>query len=382
VLEFDPRALAEVRCQALGGAPELQPALNQLRSRADRGLLVGPLSVTDRQSPAPSGDPHDYLSLSIYYWPNPNTPDGLPYVQRDGRVNPESTDRSRYDAARLGDMVRSVSTLSLAYYLTGDDRYGVKAADLLRGWFLDPASRMNPNMTYSQIIPGNSRVRGIGIIDSREFLRVADAASLLAGSSSWTIADQAGLQSWMADLLTWLQESPNGKLEAREANNHGNWYDAQVAGLAIATGNLELARQMLTTSAPARIAAQITPDGSQPLELARTRPLHYSAFNLQALQILASLGDRVGVDLWHARGDAEGPLLRAAMDYLLPALDGDPSLVGRDVTPFNPVTELGPLLAHAASTFPDGPYGARLVQVASGADALTQLELRLGAWTL
>ena len=36
------------------------------------------------------GDKHDYLSFGSYWWPDPDKPDGLPYIRRDGGVNPES----------------------------------------------------------------------------------------------------------------------------------------------------------------------------------------------------------------------------------------------------------------------------------------------------
>ena len=45
---------------------------------------------------APSGDPRDYVSLSPYWWPDPKKEDGLPYIRRDGEINP---DRDHYDAA-------------------------------------------------------------------------------------------------------------------------------------------------------------------------------------------------------------------------------------------------------------------------------------------
>ena len=51
----------------------------------------------------------------------------------------------------------------------------------------------------------------------------------------------AGLKAWMNQFLAWLLDSPLGKDEAAEENNHGTWYDAQLTALAIFAGRKNLA---------------------------------------------------------------------------------------------------------------------------------------------
>ena len=48
-------------------------------------LLAIPLQnvVDGKKLVAPSGDKHDYISVGTYWWPNPDTSDGLPYIRRD-----------------------------------------------------------------------------------------------------------------------------------------------------------------------------------------------------------------------------------------------------------------------------------------------------------
>ena len=81
-----------------------------------------------------------------------------------------------------------------------------------------------------------------------------------------------------------------------------------------------LAKQVLETVKKRRIDTQIEPDGRQRHELARTKSFGYSAGNLDGFFTLASLGERVGVDLWHYQS-AEGRSIRKALDFLAPYAD-------------------------------------------------------------
>jgi hypothetical protein len=370
-------ALAATRAAVRAGTLADDAGIAALRQAADRALQAGPFSVVDKTTPAPSGDPHDYLSVGRYWWPNPASPDGLPWVQRDGETNP-ATQGAAFDYVALGRLTRSVGALALAYYLTGHEPYAAHAATLVRAWFLDPATRMNPHLRYAQSVPGRPPTRGTGILDGRAFLAIADATALLAGSPAWSAADAAGLQAWCGDLLAWLRESDQGQREARAANNHGTWYAVQAAGLALYSGQDALAHDLVAEAGPRLIASQIEPDGRQPHELARTRAFHYSAFNLEALLALATLGEHVGVDLWRSEtGDGRG--IRGALDYLLPFAAGAAPwpYPDRDA----PTADaLALLLALATRADPAGPYAGLLAPWRAGASPLQRLYLDLGVW--
>src|SRR5262249_28754145 len=257
------------------------------REAAERAMKEGPFSVMQKDRVPPSGDKHDYMSQGPYWWPDPKSPNGLPYIRRDGERNPEIAKITDHDYREK--VQHDSRALALAFYLTGNEDYAARAALLLRTWFLDPATRMNPNLNFGQGIPGITTGRGTGIIDSQVLTDVVDAAGLLAASKNWTPADEKGMKKWFADYLSCLQQRPIGKDDAKAANNHGHFYDVQVADFALFTGKTELARDIIQQAKEKRLPRQVMPDGSQPLEAARTRGFSYTLFNLEGLMKLALL---------------------------------------------------------------------------------------------
>ena len=82
-----------------------------------------------------------------------------------------------------------------------------------------------------------------------------------------------------------------------------------------------MARTILENVKTRRIATQIEPDGSQPLEIARTRSLSYSSMNLRGFIHLANMAQTIDVDLWNFE-TSDGRSIRKALDFLLPYVQG------------------------------------------------------------
>lgn len=284
-----------------------------LVKRADAALMRGPYTVADKRTIPPSGDRQDYLSVGPYWWPDPTKKDGLPFIRRDGEVNPDRA-TNKYDRADLGAMSEDVETLGLAYYFTSNAAYAKHAADLLDVWFLHPKLGMHPNMNFAQAVPGRETGRAEGIIDTAGLHGLIEAIGLIGPSGAITPKQQVGLEKWFSAYADWMMTSKNGRAEDAAKNNHALWYDSQLAHFALFARRPEIARKVVEAFSARRIAPQIEPDGRMPHELARTRSLHYSAYALTAVYNVADLGRCVGVDLWNA--DAKGRGLKSATDYL------------------------------------------------------------------
>ena len=317
-LLFSATTLAEARARLAIGDQGLRPAFTALLAEANAALDLRPPSVMDKPRPAASGDKHDYFSLGPYWWPDPTKPDGLPYIRRDGVRN--SSREHETDDAAFTRVCLAVESLGLGYWFTQDERYAAKAATLVRVWFLDAATRMNPNFQHAQAIPGITDGRGIGIIESRRLLNLNEGLVLLGDSPAWTAGDRTALKGWLAAFYAWLRTSANGRDEQNEHNNHGTWYDAQAAYLALVLQQPDDARAILREGLTRRLAAQVEPDGSQPHELARTKSMDYSIFNLEALLVCARLAGRIGIDWW-GYTSPDGRSLHAALAFLAPYAD-------------------------------------------------------------
>lgn len=314
IIKLDFKTLAEKKAKLQSNDPDLLPAYRQLLQDADKLLDYGPVSVMQKPATPPSGDKHDYMSIAPYFWPDSSKPNGLPYVNRDGVVNPEV--RQYTDKTNLPKVCENIYVLSLAYYFSGDAKYARHAAKLTETWFLDPATRMNPNLNYGQAVKGVVEGRAEGLIDSRFFIWAIDGVELLRTSKYWPTGDETSLKQWFSSFLTWLHTSKIGQKEMNARNNHGVWYDAQDLAMALYVDSLDLADKIVRRAA-GRLDQQMDSSGLFPLELSRTTSLHYSIFILNAFTVIAQLSEQTTTNLWTLQTPS-GRSLKKGFQTILP----------------------------------------------------------------
>jgi hypothetical protein len=278
---------------------------------ADAYLSEKPVTVTASHSPRSAGGLHDFFSEGDYWWPDPKNPDG-PYIQRDGMTNPDNFVEHRKALMRLSVQVPA---LAAAWKITHDKRYADRAAMHLRAWFIDDATRMNPNLEYAQAIHGRFTGRGTGIIDTVHLVEVARAIEVLV--PALPTRDLTAIKAWFSEYTHWMMTHPYGIAERDATNNHGTCWAMQVAAFTHLTGDektLDYARNRFKT---VLLPNQEAADGSFPQEMRRTKPYGYSLFNLEAFSALAQILSTSGDNLW-AFELADGRGMKKAVSFMAP----------------------------------------------------------------
>lgn len=280
---------------------------------ADEALKQAPITVTASHSPRSAGGRHDFFSEGDYWWPDPKEA-SAPYVQQDGKTNPDNFAAHRQAMVRFSQIV---AALVAAFRITEDRKYAAQAVTHLRAWFVDEATRMNPSLLYAQAIRGRFTGRSIGIIDTIHLIEVARATQILQQHSAIPTAARTAIHGWFRDYLHWMTTHPYGLDEKNNGNNHSTCWTMQVAAFASLVNDgakMDECRQFYKKTL---LPGQMDSDGSFPRELKRTKPYGYSLFNLDAMATVCQLLSTPTDSLWdHATSD--GRNLRKGAEFLFP----------------------------------------------------------------
>ena len=320
---------------------------------AQAALKLEPITITKYRAKLSQGGPHDFYSNADYFWPDPAKPNGLPYINHDGQSNPANFSQHRMAMRDLRD---AVAALAAAYKITGDNRYAAKAAALLRVFFLDPQTRMNPNLQYAQAVPGSSPGRSWGIIDGLHLIEIPQAIAVLEKSPAFPPELVAGLKQWFQEMTDWMLTSKNGKAEAAAKNNHAVAFWLQVACYSRFTGDQTNLAECRRRFKQVFVPDQMALDGSFPLELKRTKPYGYSIFQLDNMATLCQVLATPRDNLWNFQlPDGRG--IRLAVAYLYPFLANKSKWpLKPDVQAWKSWPARGPALLFAGIAFQEPKY--------------------------
>ena len=260
---------------------------------------------------------NNYTSLAVYWHPNPDTPDGYPYIRKDGTRNTHASKIS--DSYFLSELIRQVSIAAFIYRFNKSQEYCSKAIEFIRYFFLMEDSKMNPDLTYSGIVIGENKsdlkIRG-ATIDTQRLPYIIDMISILRENPYWTDNDENGIKLWFGKLAGWFKNSPRGKIQSGYYHNIKTSYMLQFASYLFAAGEEEEARTYLKENVKEVLSKQISPDGQQPLEMERVNKRNYCDFNLILLCNLAKVCSNLGIDIWDYSDEQGRGSIRKAMVHM------------------------------------------------------------------
>ncbi|SNR77212.1 Alginate lyase [Lutibacter agarilyticus] len=296
-------------------------AYGELIVEATKELDIVPNPVTNKTTIPPSGDVHDYMSIAVYRWPNPDTEDGMPWIVKDGQINP-MVRTDDLDWTRLGKMFGSLNKLSMAYYFSEDIKYANKAKSIINTGFINENTKVNPNINFGQGIPGEFLGRRAGMIEWKNISTVVTTIQILDAKNIFNDDEMKVLNTWFYNYYQWAKTNKFGLENDNGLQNHSTCYDFQMVGIARYLGLNDEAKSRLEAAKMKRTDTQIGPDGAQPRELGRTRSVHYSSMNLKVMTSLAEMGVPLGVDLW-SYISPDGKSIKNAFEFLRPYAQGD-----------------------------------------------------------
>ncbi len=280
---------------------------------AHQYLHAAPVTITAFTHKTGPKNPHEYYSQGDYWWPNPKNP-AAPYIKRDGYSNPDN-----FTADRRALIQFSIQTAALtsAYILTRDSRYAHAAIGQMNAWFVNPATRMSPNLRYAQAVHGRAKGRSFGIIDTIHLVEVAQSARILERDGVLAGADRKAVNNWFRRYIAWLTQSRLGREEMEAKNNHGTCWVMQVAEFARLIHDRTLLAFCRRRFKSVLLPEQMASNGSFPRELARTKPYGYSLFNLDAMCTVCRILSTSKDNLWHYRLP-DGRSMQRGVEFLYP----------------------------------------------------------------
>lgn len=283
---------------------------------ANSFLNAKPITVTANIAKRSAGNKHDFYSEGDYWWPNPKDLEGA-YIRKDGLTNPDNFTAHRKAMIRF---CKIAGALASAYKITKHKKYAVALMPHLNAWFVNEATKMNPNLFFAQAIKGKVTGRGIGIIDTLHLIEVALAIKTIENVSTIKKDELIAIKKWFSSYLNWLTTHKFGKKEKNNGNNHSTCWALQVAAFADLVDDkkqLKMCREFYKNTL---LPNQMALNGSFPKETKRTKPYGYSLFNLDAMVSLVQLLSTQKENIYNYK-TKDGKSIQLGMEFLYPFIE-------------------------------------------------------------
>jgi hypothetical protein len=283
---------------SLGIRPTMGKGPDALTASARAWLSAPDRFITSKLVTPPGGSPHDYFSVAPYWTATGEYRDGIVQAAPGSDGDPRS---GRYDRTSLIQFTTRCYGLAVSGRLLGEREMLQRSAELIRKWLLDAATRLTPTARYAQMKPGSQAVSDVGLVEFRGLSLLPYAVSILATEGQLSADEVARIRAWFSAFLEDCEKIGTYIPALQRENNLGTWASVLFCSSALFTGRYPEAL-FLARSASLRLGRQLGAGCVQTAEVKRTRPLHYSLFNLGAWWMMAQLCGMFGINLDRFRG--------------------------------------------------------------------------------
>lgn len=305
---------------ATSGDRLLKKAVDKAIANGYKALEKPILVITTKTYMVDTKDKHNFNSVAPYWH---QQPDG-DWERIDGKGNGLS--KKIGDTEKLQKGIGTVvPALALAYVASNNpdekEKFAARAMEYCQKFFLDPATRMNPNLDYAQLIPGHNKIRVETAVEGEKLVDIVDALLLLQSSKHYTPEFDRQIRGWFGEMADWMVHSPTGKQSDRKVSgNIGVIYETMRAAFAIFSGDTTYAAKRYPRIKE-RLFSEMNADGGLYRELDRKKPNMYSNKALQAWVRLFRILSVQGLDVWNLEED--GKSLEKAILFMVPYMMGE-----------------------------------------------------------
>lgn len=245
LLVCDEGLLLKRKMRWLAGDEETSLLVNDLIQEAERVMLLPPPPRETLDSVQPLRSPADNVILALPWAlpPRRALPDpslGQTPLIRTDEHSPSNTRDSRGAVQRMFD---ETLLLALAATFSESIEHWHAAAERVRVWFIDPETRISPQLQYvrPQFRNRQNAEMSIEICNLQDIYLFLDAVYLLQNHKTHAFSrdDSEALRSWFTEYVSWLSESPQGRSERASARANGQRYDLQYAAISAWLGDYE-----------------------------------------------------------------------------------------------------------------------------------------------
>ncbi|WVQ83356.1 hypothetical protein IAT38_005495 [Cryptococcus sp. DSM 104549] len=241
-------------------------------------------SVTYSKLFCPEGKNH-LFTLKPYYW---ETQPGGSWERRDGTRNPYCDLPQGQKQLELVSVTLHNLALGIQHAPEYRDRCIKRMEKVLNVFFVDPETRMIPEVWYAQCQPGDKPLKGNYAFEiALRYIILVDQAIRIAAPFINKNLVQT-IQGWIKTQAEWMDSSDQGKAARKYEDNKALWYHAIYASH-LSVNNPSEGSSYATNFFRDWSSAHPTPEQYFAHELERTRPRHYTLFALESLFILAEL---------------------------------------------------------------------------------------------